>query len=111
MNIRTSDEGSTFVVELDGRLNSPASSKLEKQVKIWLSADQKQILFDCELLSYISSAGLRVLLSGAKMVQRKGGTMALCNLSSNVQEVFEVSGFINIFNVYASRQEALTTMG
>lgn len=111
MEIKTSNEGTTLIVELDGRLNSPASLRLEKQIKIWLSTDQKQILFDCGSLSYISSAGLRVLLSGAKMIQRKDGTMALCNLSSNVQEVFVVSGFIDILNVYDSRSEALTTLG
>lgn len=110
METRTKEEAGVLIVELDGRLNSPASSQLEKKIKVWVSSGSQTVLFDCGSLSYISSAGLRVLLSGAKLIQKQKGQMALCRLSANVQEVFEVSGFIDILNVYDDLDKAITAL-
>ncbi len=106
MDIKTREENGVLLVELDGRLNSTTSSRLEKQIKAWVRSGSQKLLFDCENLSYISSAGLRVLLTGAKLVQKKQGQLVLCKLSPNVREVFEVSGFIDIIGVYDDLSQA-----
>ena len=110
MEIRKKTEGDVLVLELVGRLNSAVSAQLEKQIRM-MARDKNQsvsgILLDCNQLSYISSAGLRAFLSGAKEVQKNRGHFALCNLSPSVQEVFEVSGFIDILNVRESRDQAI----
>lgn len=111
MDIRTNTEGSVLVLELDGRLNSDAAGRLQKRVKALINAPGGHFLFDCKDLSYISSAGLRVLLSTAKTIQKNSGKMVLCGLTSNVLEVFEISGFISILTVSPDRAQALSLFG
>ena len=110
MEIRKRTEGQVLVLELVGRLNSAVSAQLEKQIRL-VAKESANILLDCDRLSYISSAGLRAFLSGAKVVQKNKGHFALCNLSPNVQEVFEVSGFMDILNVRQSKDQAVAEFG
>lgn len=107
MEIRKRTEGTVTILELVGRLNSLVATQLEKHIRLTVRGGAKSILLDCGELSYISSAGLRAFLSGAKEVRKNNGKFALCNLSSNVQEVFEVSGFIDILNVHRSKEQAI----
>lgn len=108
MEIRRVTEGNALILELVGRLNSAVSMQVEKQIKL-ASNDKKHILLDCQELSYISSAGLRAFLSGAKAVRKQKGSLALCNLPPGVQEVFEVSGFVDILNIYGSKDRAIAS--
>lgn len=58
-------------------------------------------------LEYISSAGLRVLLSTAKQLEPSGGGIRICTLNDVVREVFDISGFVTILNLFADETEAL----
>jgi anti-sigma B factor antagonist len=58
-------------------------------------------------LEYISSAGLRVLLSTAKHLEPSGGEIRICTLNDVVREVFDISGFVTILNLFADETEAL----
>ena len=60
-----------------------------------------------EKLDYISSAGLRVLLTAAKQLKRVDGELRICSLNEVVAEVFDISGFTTIFKVFRSESEAL----
>lgn len=111
MQIRKKTEGQASVLELVGRLNSAVAVQLEKQIRSIARGDTPNILLDCGELSYISSAGLRAFLSGAKEVRKNKGKFVLCNLSPNVQEVFEVSGFIDILNVRQNKDQAIAYFG
>lgn len=111
MDIKQATEDNALILELAGRLNSASSSLLEKQLKSLALGDHKNIVLDCQSLSYISSAGLRVFLAGAKAIGEKKGQMALCSLSPNVQEVFEISGFIDILNIHSDRKQAVASFG
>lgn len=108
LTIETAQEGSVLVIVLIGRLNSVTSSHLEKRAKQLIgAAESKQFIFDCEQLNYISSAGLRVFLSSAKLVKNSKGRLILCNFAASVREVFEISGFMSILDVREDRDEAL----
>ena len=93
---RKADAGTeTFVLE--GRLDTTTAPQLETELKTAL-ADAEHICFDFEKLEYISSAGLRVLLSVHKQMKARGG-MELCHVNEAVLEVFEVTGFTDFLTI------------
>ena len=71
----------------------------------------KRLLCDFSMTKYISSAGLRVLILTAKGLQKSGGQLVLCSLSSIVREVFEIAGLTQLFTIYDSVEPALTDLG
>ena len=92
MKIDFTKNNEILTVALDGRLDTTTAPELEKQLgKNW--TDGSALIFDCENLSYISSAGLRVLLSTQKKAK---GVMKLTNVCELVMEVFEMTGFADI---------------
>ena len=67
----------------------------------------RKILVDFQKMEFISSAGLRVLLATAQELQKAGGELRVCNLNEEVMDIFEMSGFDEILNVYAAEDEAM----
>lgn len=81
----------TLVIELEGRLDTTTVPQLEAELKNSLDG-VTELVFDLGALEYISSAGLRVLLSAFKIMRNKG-KMKVTNANELVKEVFEVTGF------------------
>ena len=82
------------IVEIVGRLDTTTAPSLEKTLNEDMG-ETKNLILDFKGLEYISSAGLRVLLSAQKRMQ-KIGSMKLINVCENVMEVFEITGFADI---------------
>ena len=80
-------------------------------MKAAISSDDNTVVMDLEGLSYISSAGLRVILLIAKTLRKRNADLILCSLSDPIREVFEISGFDKIIPVHASREQALAAVG
>lgn len=97
MTISKKLEGTTLKIELEGRLDTMTAPELEAELKADMESIDSLVL-DFSKLEYISSAGLRVLLSAHKVMSAKGG-MKLKNINEIVQEVFEVTGFSDILNI------------
>jgi anti-anti-sigma factor len=95
------------VVWFVDRIDSNNADEAEAAVRALLDEGYLRLLFDLSELAYISSAGLRVVLMTAKMLGRSGGRLALCRLNDNVRQVFEVSGFLPMLQVYKEREGAL----
>ena len=91
LNIGKSLEDLTLTVTLEGRLDTTTASQLEEELRDSLPNVTKLVL-DMSKLEYISSAGLRVLLSAFKIMRNKG-KMKVTNANELVKEVFEVTGF------------------
>ncbi len=111
MDIGESKEDAVFVLQPRGRLDSANARSFEERMLAALEQGESALLIDFADLDYISSAGLRVLLVGAKRLQQSGGKIALCALNPNIREVFQVSGFLSIFAVHGDRAAALAAMG
>lgn len=90
-------EGSKLTLLLDGRLDTVTAPALEAELKQSLN-DVTELVFDFSKLEYISSAGLRVLLSSQK-IMNKQGSMVIRHVNETVMEVFEVTGFIDILSI------------
>jgi anti-sigma B factor antagonist len=107
MEVKVRDEGDTKVVMLDGKLDTNTTPTVEAEVNAVLDAGAAKLLINFEQVSYISSSGLRLLLATAKRLKREDGSLKVCSLNEMATEVFEVSGFSSILNVYATEKDAL----
>ena len=94
MNITKNLNGSSLEIALEGRLDTMTAPELEAELKKSMDGAESLTL-DFSRLEYISSAGLRVLLSAHKAMSAKGG-MKVTNVNEIVREVFEVTGFADI---------------
>jgi anti-sigma B factor antagonist len=97
MTITKNMNGTALEIALEGRLDTMTSPELEKELNASLPSAES-LTFDLAKLEYISSAGLRVLLSAHKNMASKGG-MKVKNVNEIVQEVFDVTGFADILNI------------
>ena len=97
MTITKKQNGSALEIALEGRLDTMTSPDLEKELNNSLKGVDS-LTFDFSKLDYISSAGLRVLLSAHKALLSKDG-MKVTNVNEIVQEVFDVTGFADILTI------------
>ena len=93
---KTIDEGKALFV-LEGRLDTETSPDLDKEV-LECPEDVTELRMDFEKLDYISSTGLRVLLTAQK-IMRNRGSFVVCNVNEIVMEIFEVTGFSDILTI------------
>ena len=97
MTISKNQDGNNLVIALEGRLDTTTSPDLEKELKESLDGIES-LTFDLGALDYISSAGLRVLLSAQKTMNKQGD-MVVKNVSEEIMEIFEVTGFSDILTI------------
>ncbi len=97
LNITKDTNGNELKLGLEGRLDTVTAPELEEQIKSGLDSIET-LIFDLSKLEYISSAGLRVLLSAQK-IMNKQGKMIVKNVSEEVNEILEVTGFLDILTV------------
>lgn len=107
MEITVERQGACVIARVDGRLDGTTMQEAERELVSLIEQGERRLLLDLTYMEYISSAGLRVVLSAAKKMRAAGGSMALFGLSANVQEIFRLSGFNKIFSIYATKEEAL----
>lgn len=97
MNITKNTEGSKLTIALEGRMDTTTAPKLEAELKASLNG-VTELVIDLAALKYISSAGLRVLLSAQKVMNRQG-SMVIRNANADLMEIFEVTGFCDILTI------------
>ena len=97
MTIAKKLNGTQLTIALEGRLDTTTAPELEAELNASLDSTDS-LIFDLDKLEYISSAGLRVLLSAQKIMSMKGG-MKVTHVNEIVQEVFEVTGFADILTI------------
>ena len=97
LNIEKKAQGRNLNIALEGRLDTTTAPDLEAIVRGELDGTE-QLTFDFAKLEYISSAGLRILLAAQK-IMNKQGKMVVKNVSEEVKEIFEVTGFSDILTI------------
>ena len=97
MTITKKQPAPALEIALDGRLDTMTAPELEAELNQSLGS-VNELIFDFSKLDYISSAGLRVLLSAHKTMSGKGG-MKITHVNEIVQEVFDVTGFSDILTI------------
>ncbi|MCD7800307.1 MAG: STAS domain-containing protein [Ruminococcus sp.] len=97
MDIKVHSDGRKLNVEVKGRLDTITAPELESKLKENISGIT-ELSFDFSALEYVSSAGLRVLLSAQK-IMNKQGSMVIRNVNDSVMNVFDVTGFIDLLTI------------
>jgi anti-anti-sigma factor len=108
MQLETRTDGSVTVVSIDGHLDTNTAPEAQAHLDSLQDDGAQKILIDFSDLDYISSAGLRVLLATAKRLGGAGGALRICGLNETVGEVFEISGFSVILDVFDGEVDALS---
>ena len=97
MTIEKNLNGTELTVTIAGRLDTTTAPQLEAEFKQNIAGVEKLVL-DFAALEYLSSAGLRVLLAAQK-VMNKQGEMIIKNVNDTINEIFEVTGFVDILTI------------
>jgi anti-anti-sigma factor len=95
MTITKDQAEEKLVISLEGRLDTTTAPELQEQL-IPEFDRAAHIQLDFKQLTYVSSAGLRVLLLAEKTARARGGTMSLVNVPAEIQEIFEMTGFSEV---------------
>ena len=97
MTIESKKESGKLTLTITGRLDTSTAPELEEELKT--SCDGvSELVFDLEGLEYISSAGLRAILSAQKTMDKQG-TMKVINVCEEIMEIFEITGFKDILSI------------
>ena len=97
LNITSEKNGRTVTAKLEGRIDTKTSPELDKSLKELLQ-DTDEIILDMEKIEYISSAGLRVLLSTQKQLGKKDA-MKIIHANDVVMDIFEITGFSQVVTI------------
>lgn len=99
MEIKKIVDGNDVTIQLTGRLDTITSGKLEKELGDVFEQEKVNLVFDFSTLDYISSSGLRVLLSAQKKINAMGTSMKITGANEVVKEIFEATGFTKIMDL------------
>lgn len=102
--------GDILIVRPIGRLDSASSPELERQLVEYFETGARRLVFDLADLDYVSSAGMRAILLAAKTLRGSRGRLALAGLRDMVRDVFEMSGFLSVFSVLPTVDEAMANV-
>jgi len=109
MNIIKEKIGNFTVLKIKGRIDTLHSSTLEAEVNQLFDKGEKDLIFNCSEVDYISSSGLRVFLVAQKKTISINGKLYLCNMQPAIQEIFRISGFSNLFRIFDTQEQFLET--
>jgi anti-sigma B factor antagonist len=107
MEIIEAKQNDITIIALTGRLDTLSSSSLEDKLLDTINKNQSKIIIDFSQLDFISSSGLRVLLTAGKQMKSAQGRLVLCSLKDHVKEVFDVAGFSMLFKMFSSQEDSI----
>lgn len=106
MEITTTDHKRVTVVEVSGRIDSGTASEFDQAITDLIEAGKKNIVLDLSEVEFLSSAGLRTLVSARKAVQGSG-EISLANPSQRVVDTLDIAGLDVLFETYPDRESAV----
>lgn len=104
---RTAD---VVTLSLSGKLDTTTAKTFEAKILALIESGERRFVVDLAQLEYVSSAGLRVFILAAKRLNSANGKIVLCALKDPVKEVFDIAGFLSVFSIYGSHDEALKNL-
>jgi anti-anti-sigma factor len=107
MDIQTTKEKGVTVVRTSGRIDAVTAPEFEKRLAELIAEGENVFILNFSGLEYISSAGLRSILTTAKQLKPRDGKLLFAELQGSVKDVFRISGFGSLFNISETQEEAL----
>lgn len=97
MEVKITQQDKVTTAYFIGRLDTPASQEISKDVDALVAAAGGTLILDCSEMTYISSSGLRIFLTLRKASSSKGGKIVIRKISNDIRQVFIMTGFLNLF--------------
>jgi anti-anti-sigma factor len=110
MDLSEQQVGRVWIVTARGRLDGATSGLFAQRIDALVSGSEPRLLVDFSDVEFVSSAGLRVVLTLVKKVRAHKGVLALCGVQAPVQEVLEITGFAGMIDIHPERATALAAM-
>jgi anti-sigma B factor antagonist/stage II sporulation protein AA (anti-sigma F factor antagonist) len=107
VDIQEQKSGDVCIIRIKGRLDAVSTPQTERKVFDHINSGQYKILLDFDHIDYISSAGMRMLLSSTKKLKALSGKLILCNVTTNVMDVLKMSGFDHVLDLAKTEEDAL----
>ncbi|HOP29635.1 MAG TPA: STAS domain-containing protein [Spirochaetota bacterium] len=101
--------GNAIIIYLKGRLDVHQCAEIEQEISKLMSFElTSHLLFNMKDVDYISSSGLRIIVSTMKILKEDNRSMAICNINNAVKKIFEVVQITDMFNIFDSEEKAVT---
>ena len=107
MDVITERRDGVLSAQVGGRIDSSNAAEFEEAIRTAVEESDRAVIVDFEKLVHISSAGRRAILLTAKSLANRNAKFALCSLSDQIREIFEISGFDKLIAIHPSKTEAL----
>ncbi len=107
LNIHIEQDQGVSLVRIEGRLDAASASLLERKLTELIDGGKSRLVIDFAKVDYLSSAGMRLLLSTTKKLKSGDGGLHLCSVSEEVMEIIKMAGFERIIQIFPTEQEAL----
>jgi anti-anti-sigma factor len=107
LNIDVESIDGKIVLRLNGRLDAATSLILEKKIENFIHEGHKKIFLDFSYIDYLSSAGMRLLLSFSKKLKSQKGKFVIFSINEDVLEIIKLAGFEHVLTIYSNEKEAL----
>ena len=107
MHIAIEEIEHRIILRLSGRLDAQSAPILERKINQLIDEGHFYLLLDFNHIDYLSSAGMRILLSSTKKVKPKKGAFVLFGIAEDVGEIIQMAGFDKILHIYSTEKEAL----
>ncbi|MES2122120.1 MAG: STAS domain-containing protein [Chlamydiota bacterium] len=107
LNIVIEQSGGVQILKLEGRVDAITTPSLERELGALVETHHEKLLLDFSKVDYLSSAGMRLLLSYTKKMKGKGGVFAMCDIGEDVMEILKMAGFDKVLAFYPNEAEAL----
>lgn len=108
VKITEKSAGNVTIVSMEGKIDSSSSVEIEKRINVLIERGSKYLIINFSSIDYISSSGLRVMLSSLKRLRKVQGDLKLSCMQPSVRQVFNMAGFTQIFELYEKEEEAVS---
>jgi anti-sigma B factor antagonist len=110
LEIKTKKIGKNTLVRLNGRLDITHSDEVEAKLAGDVQSGDGDIIINLELISYISSSGIRIFVGMVRELDKQGRKLKLCCITPPVKKVFDVVELLDLFEVFETEQEAVNSL-
>lgn len=109
IQVAVEEKENVVILRLKGRIDATSTPVLESKIRSFLESSSR-LLMDFSDVDYLSSAGMRLLLSASKKLKAKNGRLAFCSMGDEVMEIIKMAGFDKILSIYSTEREALAAL-
>ncbi|MCH9627429.1 MAG: putative anti-sigma factor antagonist BtrV [Chlamydiales bacterium] len=108
MEAQVEEKGDVVIVRVEGRLDAASSPQLEKKINSIVDSGHFKLVLNFAGVEYLSSAGMRLMLSVSKKLKHLEGKVVACSLNDEVMDVIKMAGFHQVLELYPTEEECFS---